>query len=83
MRKLFNIGNASEIGTRPGEKVIERTTDHKSTEFGASILRKHPNQDMHMKIIRQHRVEEIREKLFKRLKDLVAQSKQKRKCFTG
>lgn len=60
----FNIGNASDIGHRQGEKKYEAVGYQKEEdeENRVSILKKKGNlgADIHMKIIKQHKIQKIR-----------------------
>tara|TARA_B110000285_G_C15097652_1_gene603055 strand:- start:108 stop:797 length:690 start_codon:yes stop_codon:yes gene_type:complete len=80
---LLNIGNASEIGQRNGEKLYEPVGEQREIEQDrrVSILRKNGNvqSDIHMKIIIYHKQEHIREQLFADLREKMLSARQKLK----
>ena len=59
--RRFNIGNASDIGQRKGEKKYEPVGEQREIDEWqrVSVLRKQGNSltDVHMKIINDHRKE--------------------------
>ena len=88
LAKLNNIGNASKVGTRPGEKPPKtEVIDH---EFGeeshtVSIFRRDINhrQDVHMSIISKHRAELVNEALGTHIRERLAQTftKKRNSCI--
>ena len=87
MNQLFNIGNASDVGLRKGEKKYEAVGEQIELEAEQrySILRKNTNtnQKVHMKIIKQHRIEVIRKELYKKLRKLKIKKKERKTCTSA